>query len=330
MKLNLEQIKDITLGAARVTFEDGYYRFYRFTEKQQEVYKNHPDFLKKSFSTSGIRLNFKTDSKKLSMNVDISDGSSRKYFTHDIYCDGKLIGQLGNLDDDTYPLGEFSGEYSLGEGTKEVCIYFPWSTVSKLKELTLDDGAALEPVKKDVKMLIFGDSITHGYDAESPSLSYAARLTDALSAESINKAIGGEVFNPELSAEKEAFEPDIITVAYGTNDWAKCTKEDFLKNCKGFYKNLSENYPKAKIFAITPIIRLDKDQEKPVGKFEDVGNAIKSLVEEFSNVTVISGYNFVPADENMFWDRRLHPNSEGFAHYTENLINALNLKEYLS
>ena len=37
MKLNYEQIKDITVGASNIAFEDGVYKFFRFTDKEAKV-----------------------------------------------------------------------------------------------------------------------------------------------------------------------------------------------------------------------------------------------------------------------------------------------------
>lgn len=66
-----------------------------------------------------------------------------------------------------------------------------------------------------------------------------ARLADALGAEEVNKAIGGECFFPELAATKEDFQPEYITVAYGTNDWSRKLAEEFQTNCRAFcFKNL--------------------------------------------------------------------------------------------
>ena len=81
-------------------------------------------------------------------------------------------------------------------------------------------------------MIMFGDSITHGYDALNPSFSYANRLADLLNADFVNKGIGGERFFPTLAQLKDDIEPDYITVAYGTNDWAHSPKEVFDKNSK--------------------------------------------------------------------------------------------------
>ena len=52
MALNFEQIKSITRGAVRVGETDGWFRFYRFTEEQENYYTYNADFLKKTFASN--------------------------------------------------------------------------------------------------------------------------------------------------------------------------------------------------------------------------------------------------------------------------------------
>lgn len=329
MKLDLAQIKQITKGAVRVEEKSGVVNFYRFTKEQEELYKDRSDdFYKKSFASAGVKLLFKTDSQNLFVKVSVEKGSSRSYFSLDVFMNGEAIGYLDNYTDvllpedytkELFPLGTFSKAFELGAGEKTVCIYFPWSMKTELLEISVDDGAYIKPVKTEKKMLVFGDSISQGYDALRPSKRYAARLAETLGAEEINKAIGAEVFFPELAETKEDCSPEYITVAYGTNDWSKCTRKEFVENCRGFYTALSKNYPDAQIFAITPIWRKNYQEEKVFGLFEDVEKEIRDAVKEFDNVTVISGFDFVPKDEKYYGDLRLHPNDTGFDFYFKNL-----------
>ena len=200
MKLTFEKIKAIVNGAARITEENGVIHFCRFTDAQEQMYKQTNDgFYQKTLATAGIRLEFTTDSRRLFMAARCFAGSSRTYFNHDIYVNGEHRWSLGgNLKgaDGIAPL-TVSGEYDLGDGDKTVKIYFPWSVGSELISLELDDGATVTPVSHSCKMILFGDSITHGYDTVNPSHSYASRLVDALDAFAINKGIGGEVFRPD-------------------------------------------------------------------------------------------------------------------------------------
>lgn len=333
MKLSLDVIKEITLGAAVVKEENGRTVLNRFTADQEELYRvTNSDFYQKSFSTAGIRFSFATDSENLFLKVNTSVSSSRKYFSVDVFCNGKPVGYMDNYSEKELPLdyttvdcelGEFSRKFNLGEGTKNVCIYFPWSVKTEICEISVDDNAFVKAIRPEKKLLAFGDSITHGYDALRSSNRYVARLCDMLGAEEINKGIGAEIFFPALAELKDDFTPDYITVAYGTNDWSKTSEEELIRNCTGFYTNLAKNYPTSKIFAITPIWRKDYMDHRPMGEFEKVENAIKSITAEFENITVIRGFDFVPKDEKYYADLRLHPNDEGFAYYADALYKSI-------
>ena len=333
MILTLEQIRNITKGADRVEKNTkGRIKFHRFTEAQEKAYKDYSsaDFYRKTFATSGIRLEFVTDSEKLSLTVNVTSklSSSRRFFAHSIYADDRLIGRIERDQDSPIPDGDFSGEFDLGAGEKTVKIYFPWVAVSEIVSFELDDGAKIEPVEKKCKMIIFGDSITQGYDALAPENSYASIITDALDAEARDKGIGGEVFWPTLGALRDDFEPDYITVAYGTNDWSRSDKETFDRDCEAFYTNLSANYSESTIFALAPIWRGDKDTHKSkMGDFSYPAQKINEISNKLSNVIFIDTKGFVPEDPSYFSDLFLHPNDKGFAHYAENLLR--DIKKYI-
>ncbi len=329
MKLSLQQMQEITTGAVRVREEDGMVSLKRFTEEQEVLYKEtNQDFYNKTFGTAGIKFSFKTDSKSLFLKLKTIHSSSRKYFSVDVLVDGKPIGYIDNFSHMElprvytmmeFPLGDFSKTFQLGEGEKTVCVHLPWSVKTLIEEISIDDTAFIKGIKPKKKLMAYGDSITHGYDALRSSNRYVAKLADMLDAEEFNKAIGGERFFPELAKLRDSFTPDYITVAYGTNDWNGIEQETFKNKCKDFYKNISQMYPQSKIFAITPIWRKDMNEYRTFGRFDEVEKNIKNAVKDIENITVISGFDFVPKDEKYYADLRLHPNDDGFAHYAENL-----------
>ena len=83
--------------------------------------------------------------------------------------------------------------------------------------------------KKPKTLTLFGDSITQGYDVLYPSSHYLLKCAATLNAQIYNKAIGGDIFRPELAQIKDSYEPDYIVVAYGTNDWNSCDNADMEK-----------------------------------------------------------------------------------------------------
>ncbi len=330
MKLTFEQIKSITHGAARIEHTDGKMKFYRFTDEQQEVYKlsGNDDFYNKTFAAAGIRFEFITNSTSLTLKADVSQSSRRTKFSHDVYANGEhrlsVSSDLASVADRRMTV---EGTCALGSGKKLVSVYLPWSTCSELISLELDNGSSLTPVTHSRKMLCFGDSITQGYFADNSALSYANILADKLDAEVINKGIGGEIFRPALAKCADTFTPDIITVAYGTNDWFNRPKDAFDRDCEQFYKNLSTLYPTSKIFALAPIWRGDRTGSTCVGEFSYVAQKIKCAVDSIFNVTFIDCFEFVPALPEMFSPDMLHPCDLGFEHYAKNLLETM--KPYL-
>ncbi len=334
MKLTAEKMAELSHGAVRVTEEDGKVNFHRFTEKQQSLYKNSGKESRylKTFAPAGIRLEFKTDSKSLFLKVNIPFAATRSYFCVDVLKDGEMIGNINNYHGEDmsgdyvkkeYPLGSFEKSFYLGLGEKTVTIFLPWSVPTQIEELSIDDGSFTKAVKRDKKILVFGDSITQGYDAENPSKHYTVKLAELLNADIYNKAVGGEVFVPALVETEEDFVPDLIIVAYGTNDWSNAEACVFKKNCREFYEALSRKYPSVKIFALTPIWRKDLDRQVKCGEFSFVSDYIYEVSQSLCNVYCIRGFDFVPHDEKMYADLRLHPNNDGFKYFADNLFEAI-------
>lgn len=333
MKLNLSQIKDISLGAVRIEEDENGFNFYRFTKEQEETYKNLKDnFYAKTFATSGVKLRFKTNSKRLFFKVKITSAGVRGYFSFDVFVNGKRVDTIDNFSNMQLPnnyaslpykYDEHSKEFNLGEGEKEVSIYFPWSVKATLKTIEFDDDSYITSVKPSKKIIFYGDSITQGVDALHPSCKYATLIADMLDAEEYNKAISGEIFFPELAALKDDINPDYVVISYGANDWYRSTQEEFSINCRSFFKNVISNYSNAKIFDITPIWNKLLYEERPFGDFRDVDKIIKNIAKDFPEITVFDGFDFVPHDVSYYGDLRLHPNDEGFRLYFENLAKQL-------
>ena len=77
MKLNLEQLQQITTGAVKIKEENGLFSFSRFTAEQEKLYQiTSQDFYNKAFSTAGVKFSFKTDSKNLFLKLKTSVSSS--------------------------------------------------------------------------------------------------------------------------------------------------------------------------------------------------------------------------------------------------------------
>ena len=330
MKLSLEQVEKIACGLVSVEEKNGCFRINRFTNEQMNLYKEYKGgyFFNRAQCSSGVKLAFNTNSTSLFIKGITSYGTSRTYYTFDVFVNDKLIDCIDNFlqkfpknyIEQDLKLGEFGKRFNLSGGVKKVEIYLPFSVIVDFEEISIDDGTFIEPVKKKYKGLLFGDSITQGYDNAHVSNHYSVAVSQLLDVDFINKAIGGEVFNPALASLKDNFEPDYILVAYGSNDWGNgLALEEFSKNCKEFYLALRNNYPNSKIIALSPIWRKESVVENYAFDFKLVGQTICNVANALDNVTFIDCYNFVPHEEKFFVDSRLHPNDLGFSFYAENL-----------
>lgn len=321
MELTHEQLSALVKGAAYTDVnEQGYSVFHRFTKEAVAFYEStNKDFARKTQATAGVRLEFVTSSSTLSFKYVTDYASSRRFYYFDVFVDGVMVAHVGHENVESV-INKF--EMKLPEGTHEVRIYLPNLTKLAITRFTLDDGAELAPLQKSCKYLAYGDSITQGYDAKYASQSYVNLLADKLDAEVINQGIGGEVFRPELIDLAPDFDPDIITVAYGTNDWSGRTRERTEPAANEFYKKLRAKYPKAKIFAITPIWRADDHRITKIGSFEE-GRAIVRNAALASGVTVIEGDGMIPHLPDVCSDLYLHPNDYGFKFYANALYDAL-------
>lgn len=334
-RLTREQMQDIVFGAVYMTEEEGGFRIHRFTAEQEELYRTQgrkSDFYKKCFSLAGVTLRFKTDSEILCLAGTLRSTLAPVLYSFDVFVDGRLLGYIDNSDDierlkkDEVGLAEgeaFHKAIALPAGMKTVTVFCPYITAIGLLRVMLGDGATVEAARPPKTLLMFGDSITHGYSACRPSARYASLLSERIGAAEYNKGIGGEIFFPPLAETKDDLDPDYITVAYGTNDWSVGSEEDFAVRCRAFYTSVSRNYPNAQIFALAPIWRADIERPRAFGDFARVSLDIQEIVKDLPNVQFIEGYDLVPEDPELYADLHLHPNDAGFAYYAERLYQKL-------
>ena len=323
MYLTLEMIQKITQGCARIEEQNGAFVLMRFTEAQANAYRDiigNADFYNKTYATAGVRLAFRTDSTRFSFDYRFKQCSSRQFGLFDVYLDGCLTHHFGSIG-----LENKGGhaELTIPAETQKVEIHFPWAYGTDISHVEIDDGATIEGVRRAHTMISYGDSITHGYDAIHPSFSYATRLATMLDADYINKGIGGDIFCPALLDQAECPDPDYITVAYGANDWHKCTAEEFEKNCRAFLTRIRELYPTSKIFVFTPLWHTLSHKVAKTGTTGLQFNArMHEILREYPTLHLINCYPMVPHRAEFFTDIS-HPNELCFTLLASNMFTAI-------
>lgn len=320
MKLDFNSIKSAVSGAVRVDEENGAIRFFRFNENQEEFIKLNSDQIRlnyeKSLASASVKLDFYSDTENLKLSVNTYIATLHPVCFVDVLIDGELFaheGYTGSVD------GRIDLNIKLSKNRKRITVYFPNLFRSDVVNFEIDDCAEFTPYENKRKFLFFGDSITQGYTAEYPSKSYANRISRYFDASALNDGIGGAFFNAGIIDTELGFMPDLIFVAYGTNDWSK--NHDVKKNSKEFVKRLKACFPQSKMIGITPIWRGNAESRTDtVITFNELQTYLKSLYTEIDGFYCVDGLELVPHSPEYFIPDVLHPNDTGFKFYAENLI----------
>ena len=312
----LETLKSMVTGAVRIWEEDGWFLFSRFTEYQEEILRQR-GFAPRERASAGMRLEFTTRGGELAFDYAMHPGSGRMYCGIEIAEDGlgmhhvyyDRVPQEGSV---CYPIAQ-------RERAVRVTVYFPNLAELRIRSLVLPEDAA--PYIRQRKYLAVGDSITQGYDAAHPNQTYVNLLADAWDAQVLNQAIGGDVFCPENLDPALPFAPDVITVAYGTNDWS--TQVLRSGAAPVYLDKLAALYPGVPVFVLLPIWR-EIEEEARDGITLQQGRALLSdWAEGRGNVYLIDCHRFVPFLPEYFYDGVLHPNDMGYLYYAHALQKAI-------
>lgn len=310
MKLGIEKIKELCVGAINIEQTENGILFYKMTKKQINGFYSLSNTLgARSETTTGIRLDFTTDSKY----VSFTSIGGKKF---EYLIDGVYQGTVGEN-------AEGNDEKVTIELTRpcRFTLCFASHTISVIDDLEIEDGANAERYKFKEKVLFIGDSITQGWNSGNDVFSYAYRTSLALDFDSVIQGVGGAYYSP-CTFDYCGYIPDRVIVAYGTNDVRRdVTSAEILENARKYLSLVKNTYKGAKLYAISPVWVSGGEIEKTAGNifenYENIGRVIESL-----GFFHIKGMNLIPHDKKYYFDD-LHPNKDGFEQYATNLVKIL-------
>lgn len=317
MELTLSQLRSITLGTLEITQEEDGFHFYRMKASQTAAFiRATENFGPKTLATSGVRLDFYTDSSRFSLSWHKAMTTTRKMLYFDVLVDGVPELHCGTMDCGARPDGGFT--LSLPEGTHHLQVFFPTLTVPVIRCVTVDDGASLVPHKASMRFLIHGDSITQGYDAKHPCGCYANLLARHYNAEILSQAVGGACFNPEVIEPVGDF--DFVLVSYGSNDWSKKDAIAFKADAAAFMDRLNEFYGHIPRFLVLAVWRGDINEKTvTAGDFMECRELLREMALS-RGIQPLDDFDLLPHDTYLLSDGYLHPNDQGFVPYAEKMI----------
>lgn len=311
-KILHEELKTFIFGAVDIFKDDDWTCFSRFT-KEQGIWLKNNDFRNERYSSSGMRLEFVTKGGLISFDYhsEQSTKGDLAIFGLEITINGLPCyhiykEKLPITDNVKFKIPKYM------DGV-HIAVYFPLRASLKLKNVILPDDT--QPVRKDLKILTLGDSITAGAVCRHPNHCYVNLIADNLNAEVVNQGVGGAKFCPDF-IEVLPFDPDIITIAYGVNDFGEGVLISEMP--KKFFEKVYRIYKDKKVFVLLPVW-FGKEDSKG-NTFDEGRRYLKEIAQIYPNFTVIDCKNFVPHLSEFYWDEAaLHPNDLGFLYYGENL-----------
>ncbi len=320
MKLTNDQIIECAVGAVNTKITEHGVEFHKCTDKQIAAFSAlNPILGQRSAATTGIRLDFHTSSSQLAF-------SASKGTKFDVAIDGLLVKQFNMKEQreaGTNAVLELISPLDKKSGDEvRVTLYYPSHDEGGIIDyIELDDGASFTPHKFDRRFLFIGDSITQGWNTKYDSLSFALLLSELWNAESVVNGVGGAYFH-ETIFDSLTFDPDVVFVAYGTNDYGHFKALAELKyQAELFFDKVKNEYldKGKKVIYISPIARKDRHIDKAMGSFADLRSLLIGLADE-REFYHIDGLSLVPpVFADMFADD-LHPNTSGFLYYTSALL----------
>lgn len=312
MQLSYEQIKTLVVGAVEVWEAESGLHFGKCTKEQLSAWKEIDlTLFNNAIPTTGVRLDFHTDSDY----VKIRLGADGKY-------EAKIDGVLREQYICTGENKEIT--LVLGKKGKEKHVVFSLPSHSKagvIAGVEIAESAYVKKHRFDRKILFVGDSITQGHKSVYDMCSYAYQISDYLNADSVIQGIGGSFFAPS-TVLPTGYQPNIVFIAYGTNDFARLkTISELEKNAQSYISKLKSLYANATFFVISPIWRMDENQTREMGTFKACCDCIKSVANRLG-AEIVDGDTLIPHFSEFMADT-LHPNDLGFSLYALNALKQL-------
>ena len=309
---------------------DGLVLPHRFFSEQVDHFEDIGRY-DRACATAGVVIDFATDGTEVSLDCRIVRPLNPKHVLYKTVMEGSTnngvrpfgTAEEGNVDGiDIVVAGRsiatiapvdgvlrFAFENRLREEL-EVRIYLP--SIMAVAVGNLRTNGSLKPVPARGYMLALGDSITQGFICGSPAAGFPAQIASTMGLDLVNQAVAGHVFD-EASLGSfslwRAEQPELIVVAYGTNDWAhKRSIEGIEGEAVAYLDRLNWYFPNVPTYVLSPLWRVDEHEPKQCGvPLTWMHQMLGRVCSRHANMHVVDGYHGIPKDPSLFSDGRLHP-----------------------
>ncbi len=320
MILSEETLRAVLIGAVDMARVGPAFRAVRMPAAIAPLYRPVEGLATRMDCPAGVRLRFRTDSAFVNLALHYDGRFARANGRGAVVVDGGLPGQgFGSA----APAGHWRGQVFHQDAPRHrlIDIWLPHMSVADVGEVEVQDGCDVSPAPLALRWLALGDSITQGMESSLPTLCHVARCALAIDAEAFNLGVGGATMRAELALAARALPADIISIAYGTNDFlTDVPPREFAQAAEELLRETLAANASAPILLMTPLSAPGRREPNHLGaKLQDYRDALGPLAGMSPRIALVDGTELLPDDSAMFADG-LHPNDAGFVTYTRNLL----------
>lgn len=222
------------------------------------------------------------------------------------------------------PLGDAPA--SVGEGEVRVpadpdaertIIHLPEGMLPTVLEVR-GVGGDIEPAPRQPRWVVYGDSISEGWIASAPARCWPAIAGREHALDVVNLGYAGAARGEVASAEQIGkLDPDLLTVAYGTNCWTRTPHGTglFREALVAFLDVLAADHPDTPLLVVSPVIR--PDAEDTPNRFGATLADLREVMEEVAGsrgLPLVRGLDLIGAEQ---LGDGIHPDDEGHRRMAE-------------
>ncbi|MGO9195896.1 MAG: GDSL-type esterase/lipase family protein [Acidimicrobiales bacterium] len=312
---------------------------------------------------SGVRLRFASTSSTIELDVLLTHfrllAKELRPAVFDIVLDGALVKNVATtaghvitvtgpgLADITFDTGEpttvrFDG---LARGPKLIEVWLPQAAVVELRAVRVDEQALVEPAPESAlrRWVHYGSSISHCFEADSPTATWPAIAAREAGVELINLGLAGQCMLDQFAARTVRDLPaDMVSLKVGINivNGDTLRERTFGPALHGFLDTIREGQPDTPILLVSPIICPPAEDKPgptiagPDGRFVTVDGLeeiratsltlkrIRASIAEIAekrralgddNLHYLDGLELFGPDDAVDLPDDLHPNAAGYA-----------------
>ncbi len=209
----------------------------------------------KAKTTSGVKLSFYTRSDTVKLYFDYIAGDENRNSRFGLYQNGVQVDTPYVAKTETNAVFTITSQSAPGELVRHDVVLPNWSNPI-LSKMELKTGEILEPGNPfpAKKMVVLGDSISHGTGQGASYLTYPYLAAEQMNLELFNMAVGGGKIAPEVADLLQHFDSvEAIWVLGGYNNWQGGSESiaTITNSYESLLATIRTHQPNAEVFCST-------------------------------------------------------------------------------